>query len=99
MNISRGDRTPAPPGAEWFWEEQATGTGPLELTWEASAERDAKYLLVVMNNDAGAGVAGQTSVRGIFPRGTVALLVLLMLLGAGVLGVFIAGLVRSLWRV
>lgn len=54
-----GDRTPAAPGDQDFWLASTTGAGQQELTWEP---RSGTFVLVLMNADAGAGVAADVTV-------------------------------------
>jgi hypothetical protein len=48
-----GDRTPAPPAEQGFWETSAHGPGTQTLTWDVD---NGSWSIVVMNDDASAGV-------------------------------------------
>ncbi len=49
----QGQRTPAPPGEQTFWEVQASGGGEQVLEWEVEQGR---WALVLMNADGSLGV-------------------------------------------
>ena len=55
----RGERTPAEPGGESFWDETSSGPGTRTLTWEP---KDGTWSLVVMNADASRGVDARVEV-------------------------------------
>jgi hypothetical protein len=54
-----GDRAPAPPGEQGFWEASVQGAGTQTVRWELEPGR---FAAVVMNADASEGIDVETSV-------------------------------------
>jgi hypothetical protein len=54
-----GDRTPAPPAAQGFWEAAASGAGRQTIVWPMES---GDWRAVVMNADGAAGVRVETQV-------------------------------------
>ena len=86
----RGKGRPAAPASQDFWAASAQGNETQTLTWDIA---DGDWSLVVMNADGSAGVDARVSAGAKLPWltalgwGT---------LGAGVLGLAIAGLMTGL---
>lgn len=79
-----GDREPGPPGEQTFWTASVEGSGTQTLDWTAQSGR---WAVVIMNADAGPGVAAEITAgvqTDLFVPLAIGLLALgLVLLGAG----------------
>jgi hypothetical protein len=69
-----GTAAPAAPGAQSFWAEASSGTGPQSVTWPAD---EGTWAVVVMNADGTSAVRARVSVAAKVP--------LLLWLGIGLL--------------
>jgi hypothetical protein len=85
-----GTRRPARPAAQHFWTASAQGSQTQTVTWEVA---DGDWSVVVMNADGSAGVDARVSAGAKLPWLTA---VGWGTLGAGVLGLLIAGLISML---
>ena len=77
-----GTRAPARPGAQDFWVARAEGTGIQRLDWDL---REGSWILVVMNQDASAGVSALVSL-GLRVLHLLAIALILLLGGLALLG-------------
>jgi len=82
-----GKGRPARPASQHFWAASAQGSQPQMLTWDTA---DGDWSVVVMNADGSAGVDARVSAGAKLPWLTA---VGWGTLGAGALGVIIAGLI------